>query len=86
MANNNTPLINYNSRDFASIKADLINYITNYHSDLFSYFNENSPDMVFLDLLAYIGDNLSYETDLAFNESFLQSAQTALCISRGPLS
>ena len=76
MANNNTPLINYNSRDFASIKADLINYITNYHSDLFSYFNENSPDMVFLDLLAYIGDNLSYETDLAFNESFLQSAQT----------
>ena len=47
MANNNTPLINYNSRDFASIKADLINYITNYHSDLFSYFNENSPDMVY---------------------------------------
>lgn len=68
--------INYNSRDFASLKKDLITYAKNYHSDVFSYLNDASPDIMFIELLSYIGDNLNYHTDKAFNEAFRGTAQS----------
>jgi hypothetical protein len=69
------PLINYFNRDFESLRVDLMNYAKNYHSDAFKYFNTNSPDMLYLELLAYIGDTLNYQLDKSFNEAFLQTAQ-----------
>lgn len=68
--------INYNSRDFSDLRADLISYAQTYHSDIFAYLNDASPDMLFIELLAYIGDNLNYQTDRAFNETFLTTAQS----------
>ena len=77
MANNNSPnTINYNSRDFAALRQDLITYVQNYHADKFQYFNDASPDMLYLEMLAYIGDNLNYQTDKAFNEVFKETAQS----------
>lgn len=67
--------INYNNRDFASLRQDLINYVQNYHADKFQYFNDASTDMLYLEMLAYIGDNLNYQTDKAFNEVFRETAQ-----------
>jgi hypothetical protein len=69
------PLINYTSRDFDSLQTDLINYVKNYHSDKFKYFNSATPDMMYLELLAYIGDTLNYQADKSFNEAFRQTAQ-----------
>ena len=75
--NNSVPnLINYNSRDFSALRQDLMTYAKNYHSDIFTYLNDASPDMLFLEMLAYIGDNLNYQTDKAFNEAFRDSAQS----------
>lgn len=71
-----TPLINYFSRDFNALQTDLVNYVKNYHADSFKYFNEASPDFMYLQLLAYIGDGLNFQLDKAFNESFRASAQS----------
>lgn len=70
------PLINYFNRDFNSLLTDLINYSKNYHPDKFKYFNEASPDFMYLQLLAYIGSSLNYSIDKAFNESFRETAQS----------
>lgn len=79
---NNAPLISYFSRDFATLKQDLVNYARNYHSDIFKYLNDNSPDILFIELLAYIGDTLNYSLDKSFNEAFLETAQSRDSIIR----
>ncbi len=70
------PLINYFSRDFTKLRADLITYVQNYHADKFAYFNDASPDMMYLEMLAYFGDVFNYQLDKAFNESFRGTAQS----------
>jgi hypothetical protein len=70
------PLINYFSRDFDALRNDLLNYVRNYHSDRMKYFNPASPDMMYLELLSYIGDGLNYQVDRAFNEAFRPTAQS----------
>ncbi len=67
--------VNYLNRDFESLKLDLINYVKNYHQDKVKYFNPNSPDILYLELLAYIGDSLNFQIDKSFNESFRDTAQ-----------
>ena len=74
--NSSTPLINYFSRDFNTLRQDLITYLKNYHSDQFKYLNANTPDMLFLELLAYTGDTLNYSLDKSFNEAFRLTAQS----------
>lgn len=75
-SNVNGFLINYSDRDFTSIKKDLINYAETRHSDVFASISENSPDLLYIELLAYIGDTLNYSADKAFNEAFKESAQS----------
>ena len=70
------PLINYFSRDFATLRNDLINYVKTYHSDQFRYFNDANPDMMLLELMAYSGDTLNYQIDRSFNEAFRLTAQS----------
>lgn len=70
------PLINYFSRDFDTLRTDLLNYVKNYHSDKLKYFNTASPDIMYLEMLSYIGDGLNYQVDKAFNESFRTTAQS----------
>jgi len=66
--------IRYTSRDFDSIKADLIDYTRKYYPDTFKDFNEASFGSLMLDSVAYIGDILSFYLDYQVNESFLNSA------------
>ncbi|MEO6304884.1 MAG: hypothetical protein ABIP51_17115 [Bacteroidia bacterium] len=70
------PIINYFSRDFDTLRSDLISYVKNYHSDRFKFFNPASPDMMYLELLAYIGDGLNFQIDRSFNEAFRPTAQS----------
>jgi hypothetical protein len=66
--------INYTSRDFESIKNDLENYAKRYYPTTFKDFSEASFGALMLDMVAYVGDQLSFYADFQTNESFLDSA------------
>ncbi len=66
--------INYTSRDFQTIKNDLENYAKRYYPTTFKDFSEASFGSMMLDMVAYVGDQLSFYADFQANESFLDSA------------
>lgn len=63
--------IRYLSRDFASLKQNLIDFTKNYFPNTYQDFNETSPGMMFLEMAAYVGDVLSYYTDVTLQESLI---------------
>jgi len=69
-----TPPIRYTSRDFASIKDDLVNYAKVYYPETYKDFNEASFGSLLFDMVAHVGDVLSFYVDYQANESFLDSA------------
>ena len=62
------------SKDFDSIKSDLIAYVKRYFPNEFQDFNDASGGMAILDLMAYVGDVLSYNIDKQVNETFINRA------------
>jgi hypothetical protein len=66
--------INYTSREFESIKNDLLNYAKRYYPNSFKDFNEASFGAMMLDMVSYVGDQLSFYVDYQANESFIDSA------------
>ena len=58
--------INYLSKDFDSIKSDLIDYVKRHFPSDWRDFNEASGGMAILELIAYVGDILSYNIDRLF--------------------
>jgi hypothetical protein len=73
MAKRNTP-IRYTSRDFTSIREDLINHAKRYYPDTFKDFTEASFGSLMLDTVAYVGDIMSFYLDYQVNESFLDTS------------
>jgi len=71
---NRTKDISYMSKDFDGIKADLIAYVKRYFPNEFQDFNDASGGMAILDLMAYVGDVLSYNIDKQVNETFINRA------------
>ncbi len=57
------PPISYISRDFESIKQDLVDYAKRYYPSTYKDFNEASFGSLMLDLVAYVGDQLSFYLD-----------------------
>ena len=70
----NFPAINYTSRDFNSIKRDLVDYAKRYYSNTYKDFSEAGFGSLMLDTVAYIGDILSFYLDYNVNESFLDTS------------
>jgi hypothetical protein len=66
--------IRYLSRDFPSLKQNLIDFAKNYFPNTYQDFNESSPGMMFLEMAAYVGDVLSYYTDVNLQESLILQA------------
>ena len=66
--------INYLSRDFQSIKADLLEYAKRYYPDTFQDFTDAGFGALMLDAVSYIGDIVSFYLDYQANESFLATA------------
>ena len=66
--------INYLARDFDSIKKELIIYLQQYYPDEYQDFNEASGGMAIIELLAYVGDMMSFYIDKQVNEGFLNRA------------
>ena len=67
--------IKYVNKDFQSIKRDLMNFAQAHHSGAFQDFNETSPGMALLELVAYVGDILSFYQDQQFEELRHESAR-----------
>ena len=63
--------VNYTSKDFSSIKADLIEYTKSYFPDTYKDFNETSPGMMLIELSSYVGDVLSYYIDYNYKENII---------------
>jgi len=66
--------INYLSKDFNSIKSDLIDYVKRHFPSEWRDFNDASGGMAILDLMAYVGDILSFNIDRQVNESYINRA------------
>jgi len=66
--------INYTSKDFSTIKSDLIEYTKAYFPDTYKDFNETSPGMMLIELASYVGDVLSYYIDYNYKENVLATA------------
>jgi len=66
--------VNYTSKDFSTIKSDLIEYTKSYFPDTYKDFNETSPGMMLIELSSYVGDVLSYYIDYNYKENLLSTA------------
>ena len=76
MANDNTTnVIQYGSRTFGQIRTDLIAYIKMAYPEVLSDFTDSSVGAMLIDLNAGVGNNLSINTDRAFQETQLEYAQ-----------
>ena len=66
--------IKYTSREFDSIRSDLVDYVKRYYPNTYRDFNEASFGSLMIDTVSYIGDILSFYIDYQANESFLYTA------------
>jgi hypothetical protein len=74
--------VSYTSRDFESIKNSLENYAKRYYATTYQDFSEGSFGAMMLDLVSYVGDQLSFYTDYQANESFIDTAMELENVSR----
>jgi len=67
------PQVDYTSRDYTSIREDLIGLIPNFAPQ---WTSRDSSDfgIVLLELFSYMGDLINYQIDRAANESFIDTA------------
>lgn len=65
------PQIDYTARDFATIRASLIKHVQNFFPNDWQDFTESNLGMCILELVAYVGDQLSFYLDRVVNELFL---------------
>lgn len=63
--------VKYVNKDFAEYRQALINYAKNYFPNTYQDFNESSPGMMFIEMAAYLGDVISFYSDVQLQESFL---------------
>jgi hypothetical protein len=77
--------IDYNARNFAEVRSELVGFVKQYYPDVYSDFNDASVGMMLLELNAAVGDMLSYHTDRTFNEtqiSYMQEKSSLLELAR----
>ena len=67
--------IKYINRDFGDFKNSLVEFAKNYFPDTYNDFSPTSPGMMFIEMAAYVGDVLSFYSDIQLQETFLQHAK-----------
>ena len=70
-----TNVIQYGSRTFGEIRTDLIALIRQMYPEVLSDFTDSSVGAMLIDLNAGVTNNLSINTDRAFQETQLEYAQ-----------
>lgn len=66
--------INYLSRDFESIKSELLKFSKKYYPEITNDFNDASVGAWLIDLVSAVGDDLSYHTDRMYQETNINSS------------
>lgn len=67
--------VSYNKRTFSEIKAELIALVEEYYPEVLKDFTDSSVGSMLIDLNAGVANNLSINTDRAFQETQLEYAQ-----------
>lgn len=65
----------FTSYDFETLRNSMINYLKNYYPDTFNDFLESSEYLALIDMIAFLGQSLSFRTDLNARENFIDTAQ-----------
>ena len=69
------PNADFQSYDFDNLRRTMINYLrTNYPEDFNDYI-ESSEYLALIDLIAFLGQNISFRIDLNARENFLELAE-----------
>lgn len=74
MADKYIPQVDYTSRDYASIRDDMINLIPDYTNNKWTNRDPADFGMTLLELFSYMGDILSHYIDRSANEAFIGTA------------
>lgn len=73
MASNYIPQVDYTSRDYTALRADLIDLIP-YYAPLWTNRDPADFGMTILETFSYMGDILNYYIDKSANEAFISTA------------
>jgi len=65
----------FQSYDFETLRRSMINYLQQNYPEDFNDFIDSSEYIALIELIAYLGQNLSFRIDLNARENFLETAQ-----------
>jgi hypothetical protein len=65
----------FTSYDFETLRNSMINYLKTYYPETFNDFLESSEYLALIDMIAFLGQSLSFRTDLNARENFIDTAQ-----------
>jgi len=65
----------FQSYDYETIRKSMVEYIRNYYPEDFNDFIESSEYVALIDLIAFLGQSLSFRADLNARENFLETAE-----------
>ena len=72
----------FQSYDFDNLRRTMINYIRENYPEDFNDYIESSEYLALIDLIAFLGQNLAYRTDLNARENFIELAERRESILR----
>ena len=65
----------FQSYDYETIRKSMVDYIRTYYPEDFNDFIESSEYIALIDLIAFLGQSLSFRADLNSRENFLETAE-----------
>lgn len=65
----------FKSYDFETLRRTMINYLRENYPEEFTDYVDSSEFIALVDLIAFLGQNLSFRIDLAARENFLETAE-----------
>ncbi len=65
----------FQSYDYETIRKSMVEYIRNYYPEDFNDFIESSEYVALIDLISFLGQSLSFRSDLNARENFLETAE-----------
>jgi hypothetical protein len=65
----------FTSYDFETLRNSMINYLKTYYPETFNDFIESSEYLALIDMIAFLGQSLSFRADLNARENFIDTAQ-----------
>lgn len=74
--------VSFVSYDFDSIKQSLLDYTRLYYPEQFNDYIQSSEFIMFLEMFAYIAEQLAYRIDMVAHENFITTAQRKQSILR----